>query len=146
MVRSSTRVSDSGDGVPVEVVDRIFQPFYTTKEAGRVLAGSAISASIAAQMGGSLTLEKEVWKGRASSSAFRQQAMRAEPLLRPVETLLESERILVIDDEPELGEVMALLLAPADVTTVTSAAAARERWSEDFHRVISDVDAGRVGA
>ena len=69
-----------------------------------------------------------------------------EPLLRPVETLLESERILVIDDEPELGEVMALLLAPADVTTVTSAAAARERWSEDFHWVISDVDAGRVGA
>ena len=130
-----------GDGVPVEVVDRIFQPFYTTKEAGRGSGlGLAISASIAAQMGGSLTLEKGSLEG--ACFVFRIPAAsdaRPEPLLRPVESLLESERILVIDDEPELGEVMALLLAPADVTTVTSAAAARERWSEDFHWVISDV-------
>ena len=32
------KVSDSGDGVPVEVVDRIFQPFYTTKEGAEALA------------------------------------------------------------------------------------------------------------
>ncbi len=51
----SLSVSDSGPGVPAEIVDRIFQAFYTTKTRGTGL-GLAICTKLALAMGGSIRL------------------------------------------------------------------------------------------
>lgn len=51
------QVSDTGAGIPPEVVSRIFEPFYTTKAPGRGTGlGLFVSKRIVDDMGGSLTM------------------------------------------------------------------------------------------
>jgi len=59
------RISDTGTGIPEEIRENIFNPFYTTKEVGKGSGqGLAISRSIVVEKhGGSLTFETECGKG-----------------------------------------------------------------------------------
>lgn len=57
--RAEIRVLDGGSGVPPGLRDRIFQPFFTTKEIGRGTGlGLSVSKSIMDHHGGSLTLDE----------------------------------------------------------------------------------------
>lgn len=54
-------VSDSGAGVPQEIQDEIFEPYFTTKEIGKGTGlGLSISRSIMKEHGGNLVLRPEV--------------------------------------------------------------------------------------
>lgn len=55
-------VSDEGEGIPLEVQDHIFEPYYTTKNKGNGL-GLATCFSIIANHGGHITFETEEKKG-----------------------------------------------------------------------------------
>ncbi len=56
--RVKITVSDTGKGIPPEVMGRIFMPFFTTKEAGRGTGlGLGISLSIVEAMNGSITVQ-----------------------------------------------------------------------------------------
>jgi len=61
---STTRVaiSDNGPGIPREKLQKIFEPFYTTKAGGTGL-GLSISESILAEHGGRIDVESEEGKG-----------------------------------------------------------------------------------
>jgi len=57
-------VRDTGHGIPVEVRERIFDPFYTTREIGEGTGlGLAVSGSIVAAHGGRIELETSVGRG-----------------------------------------------------------------------------------
>jgi len=56
------RVADSGPGVPLELKDKIFDPFYTTKEEGSGI-GLNIAQRIIADHNGSISLGKSKWGG-----------------------------------------------------------------------------------
>ena len=57
-------VRDTGHGIPAEVRERIFDPFYTTREIGEGTGlGLAVSGSIVAAHGGRLELETSVGRG-----------------------------------------------------------------------------------
>lgn len=57
-------VSDSGCGMPQEDVDRVFQPFFTTKAVGKGTGlGLFLSHEAVSAHGGSLTLASEVGTG-----------------------------------------------------------------------------------
>jgi two-component system NtrC family sensor kinase len=54
--------SDSGCGIPAESLEKIFEPFYTTKERGTGL-GLAITRQIIEQHHGEIRIESELGKG-----------------------------------------------------------------------------------
>ena len=54
------RIRDNGDGMPPDVVNRIFNPFFTTKPTGRGTGlGLSISSDIVRQHGGSIEVQSE---------------------------------------------------------------------------------------
>jgi signal transduction histidine kinase len=56
------RVSDNGPGIPESVGDKIFHPFFSTKEEGTGL-GLSIASRIIEEHGGWLELESKAKKG-----------------------------------------------------------------------------------
>lgn len=59
------RISDSGSGIPEDIQDNIFTPFFTTKEVGKG-SGQGLSISrdiIVNKHAGKMTFETEEWKG-----------------------------------------------------------------------------------
>jgi signal transduction histidine kinase len=73
-------VSDSGPGVPPEIVDRIMEPFYTTKGIGRGTGlGLSLSEGIAAAHGGRLELDKRAQPTRFVLTLKRAATLDPEP-------------------------------------------------------------------
>lgn len=102
---------DSGLGMTEEVRQKIFDPFFTTKGVKGTGLGLSTSYGIVARHGGSISVESEIGRGSRFSMVFPIPAKlprSREGLLAPAGHL--TGRILVIDDEPHLREVITNLL------------------------------------
>jgi PAS domain S-box-containing protein len=100
-------VKDAGTGIPPEVLNRIFDPYFSTKEKGSGL-GLAISYSIVRQHGGAITVESEVGVGTCFKVYL--PASLAAATVAPVAPRVEinirrSGRVLIMDDEDMVAEV-----------------------------------------
>jgi PAS domain S-box-containing protein len=121
------RVSDSGPGVPPALAERIFQPFFTTKAEGAGTGlGLSMCLAIAREHGGDLLLEPPSATGGASfycwlpltgSTAAATPSPAGTDLLvvTPSAATATSHRVLVVDDEPELLDVMRAVLEGAGI-------------------------------
>jgi len=57
-------VKDNGNGIPKQVLDKIYQPFFTTKPTGKGTGlGLSMSYDIVKAHGGEITVETELYKG-----------------------------------------------------------------------------------
>ncbi|MFZ5997903.1 MAG: sensor histidine kinase [Nitrospirota bacterium] len=84
-VRSMTRegniiiqFEDTGTGIPKEDLNKIFDPFYTTKEKGTGL-GLAVSYNIVKKMNGTLTVESEPGKGTTFTITIPSSPEKTKP-------------------------------------------------------------------
>jgi signal transduction histidine kinase len=60
----AVHIIDTGQGIPRDMMDQIFQPFFTTKKAGRGTGlGLAIAAETIRAHGGTMAVESEPGKG-----------------------------------------------------------------------------------
>ncbi len=99
-------IHDSGPGVPSPLRTRLFDPYFTTKE-GAAGLGLSVAYWIARRHGGGLELDPEVTRG----ARFRMW-LPAYAEVRRVGSgqRLEPLRVLVLDDEPAVREVVVRML------------------------------------
>ena len=125
------QVSDTGPGIPPEILDRIFDPFFTTRPVGLGTGlGLWICQGIVTSLGGQITAESRPGEG----ATFRVVLPSATPVQQaatpevPVGDRARDARrleLLVVDDEIAIGRTLAIALADEfEVATVTSGRAA----------------------
>jgi len=102
-------VSDTGIGIPPEILDRIFEPFFTTKEHGKGTGlGLSTSLGIVKSHGGFIKVYSEVRNGTAFKVYL--PAITTPETLTAQEKQLElpsghGESILIVDDEDLIREI-----------------------------------------
>jgi signal transduction histidine kinase len=99
-------VTDTGTGIPPDILHRIFDPFFTTKEIGKG-TGLGLSAvlGIVKSHGGFVDVQSEVNKGSTFKVYLPASPSTALPTNEHLELLLgQQELILVVDDEAAIRE------------------------------------------
>jgi nitrogen-specific signal transduction histidine kinase/CheY-like chemotaxis protein len=139
-------VSDDGPGIPPDVLPHVFDPFYTTKGEDGTGLGLAIARDILAQHGGHISAESTPGVGTTMVMDLPRlrTATAAPPAAVAPVTSNGTTRgsVLVVDDEPEVGELIADLLCARgfDAEYVQSAPLALERVrAKSFMGIITDV-------
>lgn len=96
-------VTDTGTGIPQEVMDKIFDPFFTTKELGKGTGlGLSTVLAIVKSHGGFLNVTSEPGAGTTFVVCFPASLALNSSALLPSEDMLprgQGELILVVDDE-----------------------------------------------
>ena len=147
------RVSDTGTGIPPELVDRIFDPFFTTK-APDVGTGLGLSTVMGIVKGhrGFLTVETHLGQGTSFNVYLPAEygeskagaSLEGEPVFRG-----KGEAILFVDDEIALRNVARAVLKKLGFEAVLAADGTEglmrvaERWT-DLRAVITDVHMPRM--
>jgi two-component system cell cycle sensor histidine kinase/response regulator CckA len=117
-------VSDTGTGIPPEVMDRIFEPFFTTKEHGKGTGlGLSTSLGIVKGHGGFITVYSEV--GRGTAFKVYLPAIITPETLKAQEHQQElpaghGELILVVDDEDQIREITKKILETHGYKVITA--------------------------
>jgi PAS domain S-box-containing protein len=111
-------ISDTGVGMPEDVLDRAFEPFFTTKEVGKGTGlGLSMVYGMARQSGGVARIESEPGKGTTVRIYFRVAGRAAdhsgasESDEATAHREVAAERILVIDDDPDVRAFISESLA-----------------------------------
>ncbi len=144
-------VSDTGHGIPPEIKDRIFDPYFTTKEVDKGTGmGLAVVHGIVKNHGGAVSVYSEIGKGTTfrilfpavdRAAAEIKTAARAVPAGR--------ERILFIDDEKDLLDMGKEMLERLGyrVTVQASPTAALTLFAsrpDQFDLIITDMTMPRM--
>lgn len=107
-------VTDTGSGIPPDVLGRVFEPFFTTKEFGK---GTGLGMSqvygFAKQSGGMAAVTSELGKGTKVTLYLprtNESALAVDDVDVPRETQADDGRVLLVEDNPEVAEVTRDLL------------------------------------
>lgn len=145
---SMVEIEDNGPGISPDKRELIFEPFYTTKPAGQGTGlGLSISAQIVGEFGGTLRCDA----GRGGGSRFALWLPPCPADLPEPDSVMKlppsmpGRRVLVVDDEPELAQLMLRLLAEDGLIAVAATdarSALRTIKDAEFDLVITDIDLG----
>jgi PAS domain S-box-containing protein len=119
--RALVGVADTGKGMSDEVKRLAFEPFFTTRgsEGGTGL-GLSLAQEIVHRYGGEITVESGEGRGTTFTLSFPALAVEAAglPVFLPV---LEPMRILAVEDEPEVLDILRAVLSHTGHTVITAA-------------------------
>jgi PAS domain S-box-containing protein len=133
---AALKVIDTGVGIPAEYRERIFEPFFTSKEPGKGTGlGLALVWSLAGQSGGTVTVDSEVGRGTTFTLYLplteRDEASRsAAALATPANKLVGT--VLVVEDDRAVRDFLKLALAHLGLTVrvAHSRDEAQSAWPE----------------
>ncbi|MDF0600661.1 ATP-binding protein [Psychromarinibacter sp. C21-152] len=143
-------VADTGAGIPPELRDKVFQPFFSTKDAvANSGLGLAMVQSFIRQAGGRIEVDSAPGRGTAFHLYFN--TVPEDAAADPAPPAVRSEdirprrgtRVLVVEDEPAVRRILALQLERSGID-VTEAADAEEAVAAfdaggPFDLLVSDV-------
>ncbi len=140
-------ISDQGMGIPPQYLGKIFDPYFTTKQKGSGL-GLATVHSIIRSNAGYITVESQVGVG-STFYVYLPAVRGAAPAenLAPAESIPGQGRILVMDDEEKVREVLGIMLQnfgyevdyAADGDEAVKLYAASSQAGQPFSAVIFDL-------
>lgn len=110
------RVQDTGVGIPPELMNRLFTPFFTTKGSGNAGMGLSVAREIVARHGGTIRVESTVGKGSTFSVhlpiAWHVQTHEFEKELHMTQPtqIQRNLSILVVEDEESIRRLLASIL------------------------------------
>lgn len=142
-------ISDSGTGIAPDVLQHIFNPFFTTKEVGKGTGmGLPVVHGIMNNLGGHIIVESTLGKGTRFHLLFKPQTEGAHQTqalgsLPDQARSVQHERIMVVDDELVLANYLGELLSSAGYRpeVVTDSAKALSLLMQDsgqFDLLITD--------
>jgi len=131
-------MTDTGAGMPPEIVERVLEPFFTTKEFGKGTGlGLSMVYGFAKQSGGHLNIYSEVGVGTTIRlylpRAFEEASARVEATESEQSLPGGGERILLVDDNTALRRVTSRRLTNLGY---------RVEEAEDGHAALALLDAG----
>jgi len=147
----TVRIEDNGVGMPAEVLERVFEPFFTTKEPGKGTGlGLTIAYSIVKSHQGHILAESPGSSGAGSRFTIFLPALEDHdescapgPTYRDEAPRGKGERILLVDDEPQLLEIGKKMLFSHNYRVDTASNGrealgiyARELGSRDPYRLV----------
>lgn len=104
-------IKDNGSGIPHEIIDNVFDPYFSTKQTGSGL-GLAICHSIITQHGGHITIESEPGKG-TTISIYLSVSQNQLPESIDQESCLPISghgKIMIMDDEEMVRNIGKAML------------------------------------
>jgi len=135
-------IRDDGPGMPLEVADRAFQPFFTTKEE-RLGLGLGIARELAIAHGGDIAAHSVEGVGTIMTLTLPRPVAASPPKNEDaVPEGAPAARLLVVDDERDVGELLSDILRTRGYETqyVASPKAALELMRDrDFQGVLMDL-------
>ncbi|CDM65802.1 PAS domain S-box [Pyrinomonas methylaliphatogenes] len=102
--------SDEGIGIPADSLERIFEPFYTTKGVHGTGLGLFVSYGIIERHRGLIEVESEVGRGTTFTIKLPATCATAPKRRKRRREMTESLCILVADDDPAVRETLADML------------------------------------
>lgn len=140
----AVEVTDDGVGMTLEVQQRVFDPFFTTRPVGFGAGlGLAVCHGLVTAMGGTVSVHSAPGQG----STFRVWLRRARPRAvasatpAPIGVTDKPLRVLIVDDEPLVLKALGRILSQHQVTQARSVeeALARVDAGESFDVVLCDL-------
>ena len=145
-------VQDTGCGMDAATRERIFEPFYTTKDVGQGTGmGLAMAYGISKQHDGWIEVTSQPGQGStfrvflpAGGTDAVKPAGAPSPALSAPTSTKGSEKILVVEDEPSLRELVSRILQRSGYVIVTAndGVQALDIWQSrhgDFDLLLTDV-------
>ena len=121
------RVSDTGQGISQEALAHIFEPFYTTKAPGEGSGlGLNIILSLVKRAGGEIKVESELKRGTTFEillpleKEVREDGQKDLPRSSIEGPKVTKQRILIVEDEPHIREMLAEMLEGQNFEVVTA--------------------------
>ncbi len=140
------QVRDTGRGIDQSVMERIFDPFFTTKQQGEGSGmGLAVVHGTVKSLGGEITVESRKDQGATFHVYLPKPDERAAvEIEKNYEIKGGDERILLVDDEPDLVQLGVEMLESLGYSVVPAenSLTALELFEKDpksFHAVITDL-------